>query len=67
MTGPPLLSLISAPQARCVEDSTVFSINWKEIMTLIEKYHRMGFLIMRRIENSRKKHKRFGFKITSTF
>jgi hypothetical protein len=36
-------------------------------MALIEKYHRMGFLIMRRIENSRKKHKRFGFKITSTF
>ena len=61
------MSLISAPQARCVEDSIVFSINWKEIMALIEKYHRMGFLIMRRIENSRKKHKRFGFKITSTF
>jgi hypothetical protein len=36
-------------------------------MALIEKYHRMGILIMRRIENSRKKHKRFGFKITSTF
>lgn len=35
--------------ARCIEDSTVFSIDGKKLMGLIEKDYRMGFLIMRRV------------------
>ncbi|MEE9591001.1 MAG: cyclic nucleotide-binding domain-containing protein [Thermodesulfobacteriota bacterium] len=35
--------------ARCVKDSSVFSIDGKKLMALIEKDYRMGFLIMRRV------------------
>ena len=35
--------------ARCIEDSTIFSIDGKRLMELIERDYRMGFLIMRRI------------------
>lgn len=35
--------------ARCIEDSTVISIDGKKLMALIEQDYRMGFLIMRRI------------------
>jgi CRP/FNR family transcriptional regulator, cyclic AMP receptor protein len=35
--------------ARCIEDSTVFSIDGKELMKLIERDYRMGFLVMRRV------------------
>lgn len=35
--------------ARCVEDSTVLSIDGKRLMDLIERDYRMGFLIMRRL------------------
>jgi CRP-like cAMP-binding protein len=35
--------------ARCVEDSTVFSIDGEKLKALIEKDYRMGFLIMRRV------------------
>lgn len=35
--------------ARCVEDSTIFSIDGKRLMELIERDYRMGFLIMRRV------------------
>ncbi len=35
--------------ARCIEDSTIFSIDGKRLMALIERDYRMGFLIMRRI------------------
>lgn len=35
--------------ARCVEDSTILSIDGWKLMELIERDYRMGFLIMRRI------------------
>lgn len=35
--------------ARCVEDSTVFSIDATALMSIIEKNYRMGFLIMGRL------------------
>ena len=35
--------------ARCVEDSTIFSIDAMKLMDLIKKDYRMGFLVMRRI------------------
>ncbi len=47
-------SALAAPfrfsaSARCIEDSTIFSIDGKRLMELIERDYRMGFLIMRRI------------------
>lgn len=35
--------------ARCIEDSTIISIEGKRLMGLIKMDYRMGFLIMRRI------------------
>lgn len=35
--------------ARCVDESTIFSIDGKRLMELIERDYRMGFLIMRRV------------------
>ena len=35
--------------ARCVEDSTIFSIDALKLMDLIKKDYRMGVLVMRRI------------------
>ena len=35
--------------ARCVEDSTIISVDSRRLMGLIRMDHRMGFLIMRRV------------------